>query len=279
MANKIYRVTAFTNNIKGGNPAGVVLNADSLSYDEMLAIAKQVGYSETAFVMESSLADFKVRFFTPVEEVDLCGHATIATFNLLRDMNLISTGHYTQETKAGILKLEIHNDYIFMEQNTPQYYEEIPITEILPCFKNVAKDYILEMPIQVVSTGLKDIILPIKSLEALLDLEPDSKMIDDLSRKYNSSGIHAFCFDTINGHEAHTRNFAPRYGIDEESATGTANGALSCYLMKYTSHKFDGKFTIEQGYKMMKPSTILTRIELIENKIVKVFVGGSAVII
>lgn len=79
-----YTLNSFAKTKEGGNPAGVVTNADSLSEEEMRKIAAVLGFSETAFVLKSNAADFKVRFFTPNEEVDLCGHATIATFLLLQ---------------------------------------------------------------------------------------------------------------------------------------------------------------------------------------------------
>lgn len=276
MSNLIYRVTAFTEYINGGNPAGVVLDADSFTDEEMLRIAKEVGYSETAFIMKSTKADFRVRFFTPVDEVDLCGHATIATFNLLRDLGLISIGHYTQETKAGILRIQIYDNCVYMEQNTPEYFEVIDKTEIESCFKSKYTDYISETPIQIVSTGIKDIILPVKDLKALLDMEPNYKLIDSISRKYDVVGIHTFSLETFTGCEAHTRNFAPRYGIDEESATGTSNGALACYLMKYVNG-LNGEFTIEQGYSMKKPSKIIVKLKFSNDKIDEVYIGGSAI--
>lgn len=276
MANLIYRVTAFSDDINGGNPAGVVLDADSFTEAQMLKISKEVGYSETAFVMKSTIADFKVRFFTPVDEVDLCGHATVATFNLLRDLGIITIGDYTQETKAGVLKLQIYDKYIYMEQNSPKYYEVIDKKEIEGCFESQFKDYISDMPIQIVSTGIKDIMLPVKDLEVLLNLHPNSDLIDAISRKYDVVGIHAFCLDTLHGGEAHARNFAPRYGIDEESATGTSNGALACYLMKYLENEFNGNFDIEQGYSMKRPSKIIAKLKFNDDEIVEVYVGGSA---
>ncbi|AZO94914.1 PhzF family phenazine biosynthesis isomerase [Iocasia frigidifontis] len=279
MTNMIYKATAFTEDINGGNPAGVVLNADSLNEEQMLNIAKKIGYSETAFIMKSSKADFRIRFFTPVDEVDLCGHAIVATFNLLRDLSIINIGDYIQETKAGVLKIKIQERCIYMEQNTPEYFELIHKDEIENCFKSSVKNYISDMPIQVVSTGLKDIILPVKDLKTLFCLKPNIQKIEEISKKYNVVGIHAFSLDTINGCEAHTRNFAPRYGIDEESATGTSNGALACYLMNYLRNKFNGNFTIEQGYSMKRPSKIKVQLKYDGNKINEVYVGGSAVII
>lgn len=277
MTNFIYRVTAFSDSIDGGNLAGVVLDADSFSEEQMLGIAKEVGYSETAFVMRSTRANFKVRFFTPTDEVDLCGHATIATFNLLRDLGIITVGCYTQETKAGILKLQIYDKYVYMEQNTPMYYAVIDKNEIEGCFESHRRDYIGDMPIQIVSTGLKDIILHVKDLETLLDLRPNLDLIDAISRKYDVVGIHAFCLDTLHGGDAHVRNFAPRYGIDEEAATGTSNAALACYMMKYLKNQFDGNLVIEQGHSMKKPSKIIVKVRANYDDVIEVYVGGSAI--
>jgi len=280
MSNLIYKITAFSDSADGGNLAGVVLDADLLSEEEMLIIAKEIGYSETAFVMKSNNADFKVRFFTTVDEVDLCGHATIATFNLLRDLGKISTGAYTQETKAGILKLEINDKEVYMEQNIPIYYEIIEQKEIAECFNSADSHYVADLPIQIVSTGLKDIILPIKNLKLLLSLKPNLEVINTISEKYDVTGIHAFSLDEVNKGNIHVRNFAPRYGIDEESATGTSNGALACYLTKYLKNQYKGQFEMDQGFSMNRPSKIKVRISLTdEGEVSEVYVGGRAVLI
>lgn len=193
---KAYRVSSFTKIVEGGNPAGVILNADSLNEKLMLEIASRMGYSETAFISQSKVADYKVRFFTPAEEVDLCGHATIATFNLLRDLDVLSCGTYTQETKAGILKIIINENDVFMEQNKPVFTDILSLDEISTCFKSSILTYIESKPIQVVSTGLRDIMLPVKSLGILNELKPKFEKITILSKKYDVSGIHAFTEDT-----------------------------------------------------------------------------------
>lgn len=279
MEKNIYKLTAFTENIGGGNPAGVVLNADSLSEKEMLAIAKEVGYSETAFIMDSKQANFKLRFFTPTAEVDLCGHATIAAFNLLRDLGLIDKGNYLQETKAGNLNIKVQAESVYMEQNKPKYFELIDKKEIKKCFKSETRNYLKEMPVQIVSTGLKDIILAVQDLETLMNLKPNLKSIEKISEKYDVVGIHAFSLETINDVEAHARNFAPRYGINEESATGTSNCALACYLKKYLADEFENNFTIEQGYCMESPSQIKVKLETEKNRLKAVYVGGKAALI
>ena len=277
MNERVYRMSAFGATEKGGNPAGVVFDADSLTVERMKEIAAEVGYSETAFVMKSDVADFRVRFFTPTEEVDLCGHATIATFNLMRDEGLIEPGQYTQETKAGILKLKIYEDSVYMEQTLPEFYEVIPKEDVSDCFSIGDGEYLGDSDVQIVSTGLKDIMLPVCDLDTLLNLKPDFESITGISKKYGVVGIHAFALDSYGDATAHTRNFAPLYGIDEESATGTSNCALACYLEKHGNNGDNGRYVFEQGYCMDSPSEI--RVELVkdtEGKLTGVYVGGKA---
>ncbi|WP_026478761.1 PhzF family phenazine biosynthesis protein [Alkaliphilus transvaalensis] len=278
MKSNIYRLSSFAKTKDGGNPAGVVLEADQLSESEMKQIAKDVGYSETAFVMKSNIADFRVRFFTPVEEVDLCGHATIATFNLLRDLGRITPGNYSQETKAGVLRLQISDDEVFMEQTLPIFDQILSFEEIKECFKSLEEDCLDNLPIQIVSTGLRDIILPIKHLKLLNGLKPNHEKIIEISKKYNAIGIHAFSFESLQKVSGHCRNFAPFYGINEESATGTANGALACYISKYKAHLQD-QFVFEQGYHMLRPSEIKVKIKFVAEELVALYVGGNAIMI
>ena len=116
-------VNWFTNNGKGGNPAGVVLNADKLSDFQKLEIAQAVGYSETAFVSASNTADFKLDFFTPNKQIAHCGHATIATFSYLSQLGKIQNSNTSKETIDGIRKVTIADDLAFMEQLAPKYVD------------------------------------------------------------------------------------------------------------------------------------------------------------
>jgi len=269
----LYRLSAFPKTADGGNKAGVYVHADGLSEDRMQEIAKDLGYSETAFVMNSNKADFKVRFFSPVSEVDLCGHATIATFNLLRDLGVIKKGTYTQETKAGILHLDIEDSMVFMQQPSPVFDEEVAKDDLMKCFANL--EFHESLIPRVVSTGLREIFLPVKNQAVLNQLIPDIERITELSNRYRTIGIHAFALD--DEVDAYGRNFAPVVGIDEESATGTSNGALGCYLYLYHSHK--DYYILRQGYSMNQPSEIITKLLIKEDHIDSVFVGGSANII
>ena len=275
----VYTLSSFAKSIEGGNPAGVVLNADDLSESDMKKIAKIIGFSETAFVMKSDIADFKVRFFTPTEEVDLCGHATIATFYTLLRQGCISWGKYYQETKAGVLNVEVKEDSsIMMGQNTPSFYEIISKKEIADSLNITTAEMLEELPVQIVSTGLKDILVPIKNMKILNSIKPDLKKVVEISSKYNAVGYHMFTLESINGSNAYCRNLAPLYGIQEESATGTSNGALACYLFKYGKIKLNhiDYIVIEQGYSMKMPSEIIVSLTVHEKEVVKVKVGGKA---
>ena len=276
---KVYRVSAFTDHLPGGNPAGVVFESRGFSHKEMLAIAAEVGYSETVFVMPSDKADYRLRFFTPVDEVDLCGHGTIASLNLMRDLGMISLGSYTQETLAGILKLDVYEDRVMMAQTLPYYGEVITTEAIKQCFEQDCHQWLDEnLPVQVVSTGLKDIIVPVNNLESLQALTLDSEAVCDLSRKFEVTGIHAFTTETIDGNNAHARNFAPLYGIEEEAATGTASGALAAYMYRHCPEVVKASMVFEQGDGMGRPSRISVSLEQKEGGLTNVLVGGSAVL-
>lgn len=276
---KAYKLNSFAKSIEGGNPAGVVLGADNLSDDDMKKIASILKFSETAFVMKSDCADFKVRFFTPSEEVDLCGHATIGTYYTLSSKGFIKPGIYSQETKAGVLNVEVNEDLsIMMNQTLPSFYEIIPREEIADSLNISPEDIPSDLPIQIVSTGLSDIIIPVKTIVILNSIRPDFKKIEEISKKYNVVGYHVFTLGSLDNSNAQCRNFAPLFGIPEESATGTSNGALGCYLFKYGKISDDQahNIVIEQGYSMKKPSEIFVSLKVEETEILEVKVGGRA---
>lgn len=279
---KAMTLNSFTSDPSGGNPAGVVMNADSLTVLQMKEIASKVGFSETAFVMKSDRCDFKVRFFTPVEEVDLCGHATIAVFHALRSTNIIGSGIYTQETLAGDLEVEVFDDgIILMDQSKPVFYEVIDPVEISDSL-GIPESYLdSNLPIQIVSTGIKDILVPLASAKALYDLEPKMNIISSLSEKYGVTGYHVFTTETDDDFLCECRNFAPLYGIDEESATGTSNGALISYMHKYgiIEDNMLNNLVIKQGYSMGTPSQIYGKLTVSDKTVSRVRIGGKAVLI
>ena len=267
----VYVVSAFSKDNKGGNKAGVVLNRAELSVSQKMEIAKELGYSETAFVTDSGIADYKIEYFTPTDEVPLCGHATIATFALLYHLQMLKKEDYLIETKAGILRMKISEDgMIFMEQNKPEYLEFLRPEEFDGCLESqwISKD----QPIQIVTTGLKDIILPIDSVEHLANLKPDNKVMTELSKEFEVVGVHAFSLTEDTQVTAICRNFAPLFGIDEESATGTANCALASYLYKHGEKK--SQYVFEQGYNLGQISKIIVNVVADKDEIQEIFVGG-----
>lgn len=269
----VYTVNAFVKDDQGGNPAGVVLVETELSDAVMLHMAQVMGYSETAFVEQVDATTFNLRFFTPAAEVDLCGHATIASFTLLRSLNKVGVGHYHQVTKAGHFMIEVFADEVFMEMAVPTFHEIIDRADIVASLGITKEDLLMDYPIQKVSTGLLDILVPVRSQKVLSALQPNFEQIKKISQENHVVGYHVFTFDTGDDKTLRVRNFAPLYAIDEESATGTSNGALMAYLKRYQPFAKD-KYYFEQGYEMNLPSEIGAYIEADG----RVFVGGKGVI-
>ena len=268
---EVYVISAFSKGGKGGNKAGVILDSHNLMPAKMMAIAKDLGYSETAFLTESDVADFKVRYFTPTEEVPLCGHATIATFSILNSLGRLSKDAYTIETKAGSLNIRIEKDgMIFMEQNRPTYFETLKPDFFAGCLETEFIDTAL--PIQIVSTGLKDIMLPVDTKEHLERLNPNFKNMVNLCCDQDVVGIHAFALTGGAETTAICRNFAPRYGINEESATGTSSCALACYLFQH--YKQQSQYVFEQGFNLGSVSRLVVNITHQGSSIDTVHVGG-----
>jgi len=156
-----------------------------------------------------------------------------------------------------------------MDQTVPEFYEVIDKKEIADSLKIPTEVISDGLPVQIVSTGLKDIIVPIRSLKELLSIEPDFDKIKEISRKYDGAGYHLFTTETKFNSTAHTRNFAPLYDIPEESATGTASGALACYMFKYglINEKQAENIVFEQGYSMNRPSEIYASLDIINGNI------------
>ncbi|QUH18776.1 PhzF family phenazine biosynthesis protein [Alkaliphilus sp. B6464] len=295
MEKEIYTVDAFSEVDFGGNPAGVVLDATGLDEKQMLKIAKEMNLSETAFIFPSDddTADYTIRFFTPTQEVDLCGHATIASFFLLGTKGLIKSDNgikiVRQKTNAGVLPVELHfNDSrvekVLMTQTKPKFISKIKIIDDLAKIMGLNIDHIgvenFDLVPEIVSTGLKDIIVPVKSLKVLKSISPNYEMIKKYCKELCVVGIHAFTLETEEKYSTVScRNFAPLVGIDEEAATGTSNGALGAYLVNNNVVKYENSITIvsEQGYYMGRPSKILVKIEGPKNDYT-VKVGGRAVI-
>jgi trans-2,3-dihydro-3-hydroxyanthranilate isomerase len=277
----VKKVNSFTENLDGGNPAGVVIDTPELTNYQMIYITKTLSVSETAFVFPSKVAAYKIRFFSPKMEVDLCGHATIATFFILAQEETISKKKekmtLDQETKAGILPVDIY----FTEGKV----EKVMMTQRKPILKDInlnkkkiskslnmeISDIDWSLPEQIVSTGLFTIPVCIKSFDKLKAMKPDFYKIKTICKNIGAESVHVFTFETIEETSAyHARNFAPLYGIDEDPVTGTANGAICSYLLKNKVLK-SKNLVCEQGDIIGRPGRVYVEID--KNSIK---VGGKA---
>jgi PhzF family phenazine biosynthesis protein len=277
----VLKVNAFTDKKDGGNPAGVLLNSPELSDKQMAYITKKLNVSETAFVYPSEKADFKVVFFTPEKEVELCGHATIATFftMALKDYFKRNTT-VIQETKAGILPVDIiflddKVEKVMMTQNKAIYKDIYLDISIIGDSLNIkSSDIDNSIPNQAVSTGLFTLPICVKSFEILKSIKPDFKKVRTICKKNNFGSFHVFTFDTIEPRSIyHARNFAPYYGVNEDPVTGTANGAVCSYLLK-NKIIVKSQIVCEQGDIIGRSGRVF--VDIIKDK---VKVGGLAKIV
>ncbi len=257
---QLYQVDAFTRNIFSGNPAGVVTNADNLDDRTMQKIAREMNLSETAFIINKKTDeyDIEVRFFTPVNEVPICGHATISAHYVYAQEHNIKKGIIRQKTKAGILPVEIQQDgndlKIVMTQAQVVFGDIIENEKRLKLLEGLGiKDVDLceNLPVQIVSTGHSKVMIPIKSKRILDNIKIRETILSDLSDEINCNGYFVFTFDSQeNGVLTSGRMFAPAIGISEDPVTGNANGPLGAYLVKYNRIEIDEDrcmFTIKQG--------------------------------
>ncbi|MEM7376553.1 MAG: PhzF family phenazine biosynthesis protein [Pseudomonadota bacterium] len=273
----VHRVDAFQLNGRGGNPAGVVLDADGVSDAQMQQVAAKVGAPETAFVLASHACDFRLRFFTPAAEVGLCGHATVATYALLHRLGRVRAGAFRQELQAGELGVAVADDgLVSMEQTLPVFGDTFSPEHVAPVLGCGVEDLLgADWPVQVVSTGLPDVLVPVRSPEALAQLKPDFEAMARFNTRSQTVGFHVFSIDTSRARSfARCRNFAPRFGIPEEAATGSASGALACYLHRYGEAACTWVF--EQGHALGRPSQIQACVDVERGAVSRVTVSGYA---
>lgn len=279
---------SFTYKGGGGNGAGVILLDKQMTNTEKQEIAARIGLSETAFILQTNEDVFDVSFFTPVCQVDLCGHATIAAFYYLGLIGVIKgymeTKKVFQNTNAGKLEVEIifndsGVDYVLMQQQKPQIFNEFigqdlkKIAESLNTQENNIGLESYNIYPTIVSTGLRDIMVPVKSRSLLNSLNVNFDLINDVSIEKDVVGYHVY---TLEKNKIYARNFAPRVGINEECATGTSNGALGSLL--YNKKIISNEVSVLQGESMQEISNIYVRITD-QNGLVDVHIGGRAFII
>ena len=278
---KIFVCDAFSSEVFKGNQAGVVILDEKENYPDenfMRNIAAELKHSETAFVKKIDNKVFKIRYLTPTNEVELCGHATISVFSTLRSLKIIDSGKYIAETLAGSLEIIVDKDFIWMDMSLPKVeyiFNSDEIKEIYSAFNLDINQASKSLIPKIVNTGLSDIIIPIEDKNILDSFVMNKERVIELSKKYKVVGAHLFTLDKDKKVTAFCRNIAPLVGIDEECATGTSNGALTHYLKDYNIISSKDINTFIQGETMGRASTILSRYKE-DGRTIQV--GGNAVI-
>lgn len=272
---KVYVMDSFSDRIFGGNQAGVVLADKALEPAVMQQVAAELKHSETAFVWQTEEGN-RLRYFTPAGEVDLCGHATVAVFALLRRLGRIEDGTHKALTRAGALEIEVSGETVWMDMAPPKTLGVLPEEsweELYGAYGLTLEDRPADLPPEIVSTGLADIMMPVRDHETLLRAVQNERTVTELSRRFDVTGVHMFCL----GEEAvYCSNFAPLYDIPEECATGTSNGALTYYLYERNLVEPERENLFLQGEHMERPSRILSRLT-VQDGAVRVRIGGQAV--
>lgn len=254
-------VNAFIDGHDGGNPAGVVLNADNLCKADKQNIARKAGLSETAFVSVSSVADFKLEFFTPTRQIAHCGHATVATFSYLKRQGKISGTTSSKETIDGTRLISFSGDSAYMEQKSPVFSDMSHLTSDIARAMGISPNQITCAPYKV-NTGNSFFVIQVSDREVLRTLSPDYDAISQISEEHDLIGFYPFTTKTnYDSSDANARMFAPRYGIQEEAATGMAAGPLACYLYSILGNR-KSVFVVEQGFEMAKKSQSIINVHL-----------------
>ena len=263
-------VDAFAAEPLAGNAAGVVPDAAGLSEGQMRAVAAELGASETAFLTPGDGdADDRLRYFSPATEVDLCGHATIATYGALFAEGAIDGGERTLNTNVGDLAVAVDDDgTVWMRQQAPT----VEVVDVdagrlgaaLGIDPAALRDVGADLPVAVASTGLPFLVVPVNFFERLGEADPDDEAIERLSAEFDAAGVYAFTFDALEGDSTlHGRAFVPSLGISEDPVTGTASGAVGGYLRHVDA--FDGdepdEMAFEQGHFLDRPGHVRVRVE------------------
>jgi trans-2,3-dihydro-3-hydroxyanthranilate isomerase len=262
----------------------------------MQAIAREMNLSETTFVLPSTdaAAHAKVRIFTPQLELPFAGHPVVGTGYVLVTEGLIPRrqGSFTIELELGIgvLPVEIACTdgvvtQVTMTQRAPQFLAVLPTADVETLAEGLGLDpqdiVGTALPVQLVSTGLPQLMVPVRSLAAVQAIKLEPGHLHAICQRYDTHSIYAFTCETVTpSADVHSRLFAPMAGVLEDPATGSASGALGAYLMHHRVVGGDAPVVHlenEQGYELRRPSRIFIEVMRTGATISRVRVGGRVV--
>ena len=284
---KVLHIDAFSAIPNKGNPAGVVLNGKDYSEEEMQQIAKIIGFNETAFVVPSEIADFRIRYFTPGHEMNLCGHATMGSVYALHQEGLLTKDAFTIETNVGVLPIECItiNDQITikMKHAKPQFIDFTGSIDQLADSIGISTEEIdHSLPIVYGSTGAWTLIVPIKKLNSFKKMTPKTQRFPEILIDLPSSSVHPFCFEVRDdGNDMHARHFSsPFSGTIEDAVTGTGSGVMGAYYKTYVNPALELPTTlqVEQGHEMNKDGQVFVHLEELHHELT-ISISGTAVFV
>lgn len=276
----------FTDKKFSGNQLAVFPDSREIPEHMMQSIATEFNISETVYLFPAeSDGSFNMRIFTPGQELPTAGHPTVGSaYYVATHLNPTDSksGTIVFNQKVGAVEVDLHFEdeklvSAVMSQPLPQFLEIINEREEISTLLSLGTSELADTPIQKVSCGVPYILVPIKNLKAVQEIQFRLDVWNRLKEKLNHCFIYAFTTETeLPNSGVHGRMFAPEGGILEDPATGSANGPLGCYLNHY--NLLSGPFQSEQGFEMGRPSLI--QVEIVENEqgeISQVLVGGNAV--
>jgi len=288
---KVFQVDAFTQQLFTGNPAGVVLGAEVLSDDEMLAIARELNNGDTAFVLppEGDDHDVRVRFFTPRTESSFVGHATIATQYVLSEA-AGSPRRRRQRQKAGLVDVEIRGTgpdrRIAVRQPAPVLGRELNERERLAVLDALAlssADLDPRCEMRIVGSAGNRLLIGVRGTQQLRQLKPDFNRLTTLSAQLGASGHFVFTLESgVEGCLTQSRMFCPAIGIPEDPVSGNAHGLLGAYLLHHDLLQRKGDhahFSGAQGQFMNRPGRVDVDLEFKGNSLDGVWIIGSAAMV
>ena len=288
---RYHLLDVFTNQRFGGNPLAVFTDPPlDLCPTSMQAIAKELNLSETTFVFppQDAANDLQVRIFTPAAELPMAGHPTVGTAWLLARLGMIGNvgGSKTIIFEEGVGPIEVtiqadaagKPDRVLMSQPLPEFLDMHEDREAIAEMLSLSVDDLHpKAPCQVVSCGLPFLYVVVNSLNAIqrisfrLDRWQQLLMGTAAEQVFVTTTETEFPQSTV-----HSRMFAPALGVAEDSATGSASGPLGAYLLRYGLVD-SGDMISEQGIEMGRPSFIQIQIDMIDDEIIDVVIGGECV--
>lgn len=301
---RFLQLDVFTEEAFAGNPLAVFPEADGLSDELMMKIAREMNLSETVFVLEPDKPDVlrRLRIFTPTREIPFAGHPIVGTWNALAREGVVPVpdggSGWTRihhEVGIGVLPVDIEFKdgaivQVVMTQGRFEILNDVDDgheqAEIARALGLAREDLDESLPIQVITTGLSCLAVPIRSLADLRACRVNGTLLAEIYMRLGGTGCQAFTRETIEigAARAHTRFFAPADNIPEDPATGSACGALGAYLVHHGALSLepdDGryKFVIEQGDFIHRPSRINLEVKGGAGVVEEVRVGGPSVLV